>query len=111
MLEKFFKMLESDPLRAWYGEGHVLKAAERGAIGKLLISDEIFRSPSVARRKQFVKLVEDVRAYGGEVLIFSSMHESGQREWWTSNEVGRDDLFLRSEADLSLVHLMQSSTR
>jgi len=81
MLEKFFKMLEADPLRAWYGEAHVLKAAERGAIGKLLISDEIFRSPSVARRKQFVKLVEDVKAYGGEVLIFSSMHESGQREW------------------------------
>ncbi len=81
MLEKFFKMLESDPLRAWYGESHVLKAADRGAIGKLLISDEIFRSPSVVRRKQFVKLVEDVKAYGGEVLIFSSMHESGQREW------------------------------
>lgn len=29
----------------------------------------------------FVKLVEDVKAYGGEVLIFSSMHESGQREF------------------------------
>lgn len=28
----------------------------------------------------FVKLVEDVKAYGGEVLMFSSMHESGQRE-------------------------------
>jgi len=27
----------------------------------------------------FVKLTEDVRSYGGEVLIFSSMHESGQR--------------------------------
>jgi len=26
-----------------------------------------------------VKLTEDVRSYGGEVLIFSSMHESGQR--------------------------------
>lgn len=43
MLEKFFKMLESDAMRAWYGEAHVLKAAEQGAIGKLLISDEIFR--------------------------------------------------------------------
>ncbi|ORY85375.1 hypothetical protein BCR35DRAFT_302850 [Leucosporidium creatinivorum] len=79
MLDKFFKMLEENPLRAWYGESHVMKAAERGAIGKLLISDEIFRSPSVQRRKQFVKLVEDVKAYGGEVLIFSSMHESGQQ--------------------------------
>lgn len=40
---RFFKMLESDALRAWYGEAHVLKAVERGAVGKLLISDEIFR--------------------------------------------------------------------
>ncbi|GAA5831835.1 hypothetical protein JCM11251_003903 [Rhodosporidiobolus azoricus] len=79
MLEKFFKMLEDNPLRAWYGEGHVFKAAERGAIGKLLVSDELFRAPSVARRKQFVKLVEDVKSYGGEVLMFSSMHESGQQ--------------------------------
>ncbi|GAA6055575.1 hypothetical protein JCM3770_002495 [Rhodotorula araucariae] len=79
MLEKFFKMLDENPLRAWYGEGHVLKAAERGAISKLLVSDELFRAPSVARRRMFVKLVEDVKAYGGEVLMFSSMHESGQQ--------------------------------
>lgn len=79
MLDKFNKMLDSDPLRAWYGEAHVVKAVERAAVSKLLISDEIFRSPSVARRKKFVKLVEDVKAYGGEVLIFSSMHESGQQ--------------------------------
>lgn len=79
MLNKFNKMLDSDALRAWYGEDHVLKAAERAAVDKLLISDEIFRSPSVARRKKFVKLVEQVKGYGGEVLIFSSMHESGQQ--------------------------------
>ncbi|GAA5896680.1 ribosome dissociation factor DOM34 [Sporobolomyces salmoneus] len=79
MLDKFFKMLEDDPLRAWYSEPHVLKAAERGAIGKLLISDELFRAPSAQRRKVFVKLTEDVKSYGGEVLIFSSMHESGQQ--------------------------------
>ncbi|GAA5872569.1 hypothetical protein JCM16303_004566 [Sporobolomyces ruberrimus] len=79
MLDKFFKMLEDDPLRAWYSEPHVLKAAERGAIGKLLISDELFRAPSAQRRKVFVKLTEDVKNYGGEVLIFSSMHESGQQ--------------------------------
>lgn len=40
---RFFKMLEENPLRAWYGESHVFKAAERGAIGKLLVSDELFR--------------------------------------------------------------------
>lgn len=33
-----------------------------------------------AMRKKYVKLVESVRRKGSEVLIFSSMHESGQRE-------------------------------
>ena len=32
-------------------------------------------------RKKYVKLVESVRRKGAEVLIFSSMHESGQREF------------------------------
>ena len=32
------------------------------------------------QRKRYVKLVESVRKKGAEVLIFSSMHESGQRE-------------------------------
>jgi len=43
LVRRFFKMLDENPLRAWYGEGHVLRAAERGAISKLLVSDELFR--------------------------------------------------------------------
>lgn len=43
MLDKFFKMLGTDELRAWYGPEHVEMAAERGAIGTLLISDQLFR--------------------------------------------------------------------
>ena len=31
-------------------------------------------------RKKYVALVEDVQTKGAEVLIFSSMHESGQRK-------------------------------
>lgn len=31
-------------------------------------------------RKEYVKLVEDVRDANGEVKIFSSMHISGQRK-------------------------------
>lgn len=40
---RFFKMLASDEMRAWYGPDHVCLAAERGAIGTLLISDDLFR--------------------------------------------------------------------
>ena len=37
-------MLGTDEMRAWYGPDHVRLAADRGAIGTLLISDELFRS-------------------------------------------------------------------
>ncbi|KAH9853551.1 eRF1 domain 1-domain-containing protein [Lenzites betulinus] len=79
MLDRFFKMLASDEMRAWYGPDHVALAADRGAIGTLLISDELFRASDAAQRKRFVGIVEDVGSKGGEVLIFSSMHESGQQ--------------------------------
>lgn len=42
----------------------------------------------------FVKLVEDVKAYGGEVLIFSSMHESGQREFPSPDLLGAELIFV-----------------
>lgn len=40
---RFHKMLGIDEMRAWYGPDHVVLAADRGAIGTLLISDELFR--------------------------------------------------------------------
>ncbi|GBE79668.1 eRF1 domain 1-domain-containing protein [Sparassis latifolia] len=79
MLDKFFKMLGADELRAWYGPDHVSLAVDRGAVGTLLISDELFRANDPVLRKKYVSLVESVRQKGGEVLIFSSMHESGQQ--------------------------------
>lgn len=40
---RFFKMLGTDEMRAWYGPDHVALAVDRGAVGTLLISDELFR--------------------------------------------------------------------
>ncbi|KII95057.1 hypothetical protein PLICRDRAFT_169750 [Plicaturopsis crispa FD-325 SS-3] len=79
MLDKFFKMLGTDEMRAWYGPDHVALAADRGAIGTLLISDDLFRASEPAVRKKYVAIVEEVRQKGAEVVIFSSMHESGQQ--------------------------------
>ncbi|EIW82093.1 hypothetical protein CONPUDRAFT_54793 [Coniophora puteana RWD-64-598 SS2] len=79
VLDKFFKMLGVDEMRAWYGPDHVCLAAERGAIGTLLISDELFRASDPAIRKKYVAVTEGIRQKGGEVVIFSSMHESGQQ--------------------------------
>ncbi|KAH7887643.1 eRF1 domain 1-domain-containing protein [Phlebopus sp. FC_14] len=79
VLDKFFKMLGSDEMRAWYGPDHVCLAADRGAVGTLLISDELFRASDPKTRKKYVLLVESVQQKGAEVVIFSSMHESGQQ--------------------------------
>ncbi|KAJ8086761.1 DNA photolyase phr1 [Marasmius tenuissimus] len=78
-LDKFHKMLATDELRAWYGPEHVVLASDRGAIGTLLISDDLFRSSNPETRKKYVALTEAVQQKGGEVVIFSSMHESGQQ--------------------------------
>jgi len=78
-LESFYKTLTNEPLKAFYGEKHVLRAAEAQAIEVLLISDKLFRAQDVVKRKKFVKLVDEVREFGGDVKIFSSMHVSGEQ--------------------------------
>eukprot|EP00877_Chromochloris_zofingiensis_P014927 jgi/Chrzof1/9689/Cz04g12080.t1 len=78
-LQEFYDMLGNDPARAFYGPGHVLAAAELGAIQTLLLSDGLFRINNVAKRQKYAALVEAVRAAGGEALIFSSMHVSGEQ--------------------------------
>ncbi|CAG8436370.1 1475_t:CDS:10 [Funneliformis caledonium] len=78
-LDRFFKMLNDDPDRAFYGWNHIKKAEERGAIGTLLLSDELFRAADIPTRKKYIQLVESVRGTGGKVLIFSSLHVSGEQ--------------------------------
>jgi protein pelota len=78
-LDQFMRMLSTDPDRAYYGYDHVAAAQEHHAIESLLVTDELFRNSNVMERKKYVQLVENVRAYGGHVHIFSSMHVSGQQ--------------------------------
>ncbi len=78
-MEDFFTMLSNDPSRAFYGPGHVEAAHERLAVQTLLITDDLFRSADIVTRRKYVDLVESVKAGGGEVYIFSSMHVSGEQ--------------------------------
>lgn len=50
-------MLATDEMRAWYGPDHVQLAADRGAIGTLLISDELFRYSFRVAEKVVVRLI------------------------------------------------------
>ncbi|KAL5718780.1 CDP-diacylglycerol--glycerol-3-phosphate 3-phosphatidyltransferase [Ranunculus cassubicifolius] len=79
VLNKFFEMLSNDQDRAWYGPKHIEVAHERMAIQVLLITDELFRNTDIATRKKYVELVKSVEDTGGNALIFSSMHVSGER--------------------------------
>ena len=78
-LESFFEMLNTDEHRAYYGYNHVRAALDMGAVATLLLVDGLFRADHIATRRKYVKLVEDARAAGVQVYIFSSMHVSGEQ--------------------------------
>ncbi|XP_052185673.1 protein PELOTA 1 isoform X1 [Diospyros lotus] len=78
-LKDFFSMLSNDPARVCYGPKHVEVAHERMAIQTLLITDELFRCSDIATRQKYVNLVNGVKDSGGTVLVFSSMHVSGEQ--------------------------------
>lgn len=83
VMDEFMTLLRKDDGWAWYGPKEVRRAVERGAVGKgggkLLISLGLFRAKDVAVRKSYVDLVENVKVYGGEVIIFSDESESGKQ--------------------------------
>ncbi|GFH58401.1 protein pelota [Chaetoceros tenuissimus] len=76
-LNRFMRMIDTDPDKAYYGFNHVHKANEEMAIDTLLVTDELFRSSDIVTRKKYVQLVESVRENGGTVYIFSALHVSG----------------------------------
>ena len=77
ILNKFMRMIDTNPDKAYYGYNHVLQANEQLAIHSLLVTDGLFRNPDVKIRKQYVSLVESVRENGGDVYVFSTLHVSG----------------------------------
>lgn len=78
VLENFYEMLRKDPERAAYGKAWVTLAAEQKAINTLLITDKVLKAKSYAERYRYVELTKTVEATGGLVLIFSSMHPTGE---------------------------------
>ncbi|KAL6044620.1 Translation factor pelota, variant 2 [Balamuthia mandrillaris] len=79
VLAQFYEMMKIDPDRAFYGLSDVVLAQDRLAIETLLLTDELFRASDIATRKKYVNLVESVKALGGNVQIFSTLHVSGER--------------------------------
>eukprot|EP00112_Aurelia_sp_Birch-Aquarium-sp1_P023246 Seg685.2 transcript_id=Seg685.2/GoldUCD/mRNA.D3Y31 product="Protein pelota" protein_id=Seg685.2/GoldUCD/D3Y31 len=78
-LDAFFKMLQDEPAKAFYGFNQVSMANDAVAVETLLVTDELFRASDLATRKKYVNLVESVKDNNGEVKIFSSLHVSGEQ--------------------------------
>lgn len=79
VMDRFFKSLNDDDMRAWYGPDEVEKAARLNAVETLMVTDSLFRSSDVHERKRFVALCEEIESQGREVLVFSSLHASGEQ--------------------------------
>lgn len=78
-LKEFFELLNNRPDWAWFGPRHCKAAANENAIECLMVSDDLFRAADPKLRKEYVALVDEVKASGGEVLIYSSLHVSGMQ--------------------------------
>ena len=76
-LELFYSMLSADPDRACYGLRDVNFCNEQLAIDQLLVTDTLFKAADITKRRVYVEIVDSVRANGGTVHVFSSLHPSG----------------------------------
>lgn len=79
VFEEFQRVLNEDDGRAWYGPAEVAQAVELGAVRALLLTDALFRSDDIAVRKHYILLADQVRAQGGDVYVFSTLHDSGEQ--------------------------------
>nr|CAD2174310.1 unnamed protein product [Meloidogyne enterolobii] len=78
-LNTFLELMCTDPQRAVYGYKHVIYAREQQSIETLMVSDSLFRSKDITQRRKYVQLVERIKEQGSNVLIFSSLHATGEQ--------------------------------
>jgi protein pelota len=56
-----------------------MKANEHNTIETLLLSDGIFQSIHLPQRHCYIRLAESVQKKGGQILIFSMQHVTGEQ--------------------------------
>jgi protein pelota len=78
-MDKFYEVMQKNENRVTYGEKEVLRCLSLKAIDTLLISDHLFRSKDFKKRKIYNDLVDSVKRMKGIVVIFSSLHPSGEK--------------------------------
>lgn len=74
LMEEFMYLLAKEPGRVVYGLEPVEKAAEAGAVEKLLITTEMLRSQDVEVRRRVDHLLSESESKGAHIKVFNSVH-------------------------------------
>jgi protein pelota len=61
-----------------YGDEHIKKAIQYGAVETLLILDRELRMRDKEKRKKLDKMLQQAENTGGKVIVLSDQHESGK---------------------------------
>jgi protein pelota len=76
-VEEVLKRLGKGELKVTYGMEEVKKAAELGAVEKLVLADTMLREASDEARLLLEDLMRNVEKKGGNIIVVSTEHEAG----------------------------------
>ena len=79
ILDRFFETLGTTEDKVTYGPKSVQKALHEMAVETLLISDKLFRSKDIDKRKYYVNMHDRALRDGLKVVVFGSTSAAGER--------------------------------
>ena len=78
-MEEFLARLGKGKQNVTYGFSDVEKAANYGAVEKLLVADSTLRETTDEKRIALEKIMKTVEATRGEIMVISTEHEAGTK--------------------------------
>lgn len=79
VVEEILKRLGKGELNVTYGFEEVKKAAELGAVEKLVLAETVLRKASDEKRLLIEGLMRSVEHKGGNIIVISTEHEAGAK--------------------------------
>lgn len=79
LLDKFYDTMKKNENMVAYGEKDVVRCIHMQAVDTMLISDHLFQTKDFKKRRVYNDIVDEVKKYGGNTIVFSSLHSSGEK--------------------------------
>jgi protein pelota len=79
LIEELLERIGRETQNATYGFDEVAKAAQYGAVKKLLVADAALRETSDEKRTALESIMRQVEEKSGQVVILSTEHEAGAK--------------------------------